>query len=82
MRMLQITALMDDQLTGRKDLLCEHGLSVHISYHGKRILFDCGSSEKTLYNAKKLGIDLRKLDAMVLSHSHYDHAGGFRYLAE
>ena len=82
MGMLQITALMDDQLTGRKDLLCEHGLSVHISYHGKRILFDCGSSEKTLYNAKKLGIDLRKLDAVVLSHSHYDHAGGFRYLAE
>lgn len=82
MRMLQITALMDDQLTGRKDLLCEHGLSVHISYHGKRILFDCGSSEKTLYNAKKLGIDLRKLDAVVLSHSHFDHAGGFRYLAE
>ena len=76
--MLQITALMDNRLTGRKDLLCEHGLSMFVSCQGKGILFDCGSSEKTLYNAKKLGIDLRKLDAVVLSHSHYDHAGGFR----
>lgn len=80
--MLQITVLMDNQLTGRKDLLCEHGLSMFVSYHGKRILFDCGSSEKMLYNAKKLGIDLGRLDAVVLSHSHYDHAGGFRFLAE
>ena len=80
--MIQITALMDDTLTGRKDLLSEHGLSLFVLYHGKRILFDCGSSEKTLYNARKLGIDLRQLDAVVLSHGHYDHAGGFRALAE
>lgn len=80
--MLRIMSLMDDMLTGRKDLFCEHGLSMQITYGGKNILFDCGSSEKTLYNAQKLGADLSKLDAVVLSHSHYDHAGGFRYLAE
>lgn len=80
--MLQITVLMDNRLTGRKDLLCEHGLSLHVSHSGKNILFDCGGSEKMLYNAKKLGIDLKKLDAVVLSHAHYDHAGGFRFLAE
>ena len=80
--MLRIMALMDDQLTGRRDLCCEHGLSLLVSYGEKNILFDCGSSEKLLYNGKKLGVDLGKLDAVVLSHSHYDHAGGFRYLAE
>ena len=80
--MLQITTLMDNRLTGRKDLLCEHGLSLLVSCCGKSILFDCGSSEKMLYNAHKLGIDPGKLDAVVLSHAHYDHAGGFRYLAE
>ena len=80
--MLQITALMDNQLSGRKDLLCEHGLSLYVVSEGKSILFDCGSSEKMLYNAKKLGIDLGKPDAVVLSHAHYDHAGGFRFLAE
>lgn len=80
--MLQITALMDNNLTGRKDLMCEHGLSVLVTSGGKSVLFDCGSSEKMLYNARKLGVDLRKLDAVVLSHAHYDHAGGFRFLAE
>ena len=80
--MLKITALMDNQLTGRKDLKCEHGLSLLVSGDGFQILFDCGSSEKMLYNAKKLGIDLGKLDAVALSHAHYDHAGGFRFLAE
>ena len=67
--MLQITALMDNRLTGRKDLLCEHGLSLYVVSEGKSILFDCGSSEKMLYNAQKLGIDLRGMDAVVLSLS-------------
>lgn len=79
---MRITALMDNKLTGRKDLMCEHGLSLLVSSGGKSLLFDCGSSEKTLYNAQKLGVELGKLDAVVLSHAHYDHAGGFRFLAE
>ena len=78
--MLQITALMDNKLTEREDLKTEHGLSFHVCCHGKNILFDCGSSDGMLFNAQKLGIDLRKLDAVVLSHGHYDHAGGFRFL--
>lgn len=80
--MLRIMALMDNKLTGRKDLMCEHGLSLLVSSGGKSLLFDCGSGEKTLYNARKLGVELGKLDAVVLSHAHYDHAGGFRFLAE
>lgn len=82
MTMLQITALMDDRLTGRRDLKSEHGLSLHICCHGRNILFDCGNSDALLYNAWKLGINLSELDAVVLSHSHYDHAGGFRYLVQ
>lgn len=78
--MLQITALMDNRLTEREDLKTEHGLSFHICCHGKNILFDCGSSDGVQFNARKLGIDLRELDAVVLSHGHYDHAGGFRFL--
>lgn len=79
---MRITALMDNKLTGRKDLMCEHGLSLLVTRDGKSVLFDCGSSEKMLYNARKLGVDLGKLDAVALSHAHYDHTGGFRFLAE
>ncbi len=39
---------------------------------------DLGPSGETLENAKKLGIDLRRIDTVILSHDHYDHSGGIR----
>lgn len=80
--MLQILSLMDDKHTRRKDLIAEHGLSLYVCYNGKRLLFDCGSSGSAIRNGEKLGVDLRNLDAVILSHSHYDHAAGFRFLIQ
>lgn len=80
--MTRITALMDDRPSGRKGLTAEHGLSLYICCRGCRVLFDCGSGENTLGNAYALGMDLGGLDAVVLSHSHYDHAAGYRALTE
>lgn len=80
--MLELMTLLDDRLTGRKDLIAEHGLSMYVVYGGKRILFDCGSSDAFLKNAEKLGVELGNLDGVVISHSHYDHAGGFRFLTQ
>lgn len=80
--MLHITALMDNQPSGHRALIAEHGLSLYAEYNGRRILFDCGSGAHFLQNAHSLGIDLKNLDAVVLSHSHYDHAAGFRDLIE
>ncbi|MBN1896208.1 MAG: MBL fold metallo-hydrolase [Candidatus Aenigmarchaeota archaeon] len=43
----------------------------------KNILFDCGDNEKSLlYNIKKLAIDLKTIDMIILSHEHWDHTGG------
>lgn len=56
--------------------ICEHGLSLLIEYEGKRILFDTGMTNSFLNNAKKLNIDLKNIDYLVLSHAHYDHTGG------
>lgn len=80
--MLQITALMDDRPSDRRGLIAEHGLSLFVRYDTRRILFDCGAGANTLRNAHALGIDLGGLDAVVLSHSHYDHAAGYRCLIE
>jgi 7,8-dihydropterin-6-yl-methyl-4-(beta-D-ribofuranosyl)aminobenzene 5'-phosphate synthase len=60
----------------------EHGLSIHIEYDDLKILFDAGQSDLYQKNAKKLGIDLTKIDLVVLSHGHYDHGNGLKYLSQ
>lgn len=81
-RMLLITALMDD-MPGKDPILrAEHGLSFYIEYEGHGIIFDCGQSGAALENAMALGLSVEKAEAVVISHGHYDHAGGYRAFAE
>jgi 7,8-dihydropterin-6-yl-methyl-4-(beta-D-ribofuranosyl)aminobenzene 5'-phosphate synthase len=57
------------------------GYAALIEYGGKRILFDTGNNPDILaQNAKAKGIDLSKLDFVVMSHRHGDHMGGMSYL--
>ncbi|MCD8333959.1 MAG: MBL fold metallo-hydrolase [Clostridiales bacterium] len=70
-----VTVLVENTTDG--PLRCEHGLSLLIEWRGRRVLLDAGQSGLFLENADALGISLIGLDACVLSHGHYDHAGGF-----
>ena len=54
----------------------EHGLSLFIEYKGKQYLLDAGQSDAFAENAEKLGLNLKNTEFAVLSHAHYDHAGG------
>jgi 7,8-dihydropterin-6-yl-methyl-4-(beta-D-ribofuranosyl)aminobenzene 5'-phosphate synthase len=57
------------------------GYAVLVEINGKRILFDTGDDPAILAkNAKTKGVDLAKLDFVVLSHRHSDHVGGLSYL--
>jgi len=71
----RITLLVENTAQG-PGLLAEHGLAYWIERGGKRILFDTGQGGVLAGNAYKLKIPLHELDALVLSHGHYDHAGG------
>jgi 7,8-dihydropterin-6-yl-methyl-4-(beta-D-ribofuranosyl)aminobenzene 5'-phosphate synthase len=54
------------------------GYAALVEISGKRILFDTGDDPEVLAkNAKAKGVDLTKLDFVVLSHRHGDHIGGF-----
>ena len=71
---MEIYTLIEN--TTCSDLLSEHGLSFYIETVNHRLLVDSGSSAKFLENAKKLSVDLSKVDLVILSHGHYDHSGG------
>ena len=61
---------------GAAGCAAEHGLSFYVETPRHRLLMDAGPSESTLENAQRLGISLKSVDTLVLSHGHYDHSGG------
>ena len=54
----------------------EHGLSFYIETGNHKLLLDTGATDAFLDNAIVLGIDLKKVDTVIISHGHYDHTGG------
>jgi 7,8-dihydropterin-6-yl-methyl-4-(beta-D-ribofuranosyl)aminobenzene 5'-phosphate synthase len=77
---LRVTVLMDN-LTYRRGMRAEHGLSLLIETDSVKILFDTGASEGFAENASNLGRTLEDVDIIVLSHGHYDHSGGLMALS-
>lgn len=71
-----VTATILVENSAHEGLEAEHGLSVLVEARGGTILFDAGDSDMFLRNAKRLGVDLSRVSAAVLSHGHHDHAGG------
>lgn len=66
---------------GENTCCAHHGLSLLLTAHlGSRkqtLLFDAGPEGATfLRNANILGIDFAAVQTVVLSHGHWDHAGG------
>jgi 7,8-dihydropterin-6-yl-methyl-4-(beta-D-ribofuranosyl)aminobenzene 5'-phosphate synthase len=92
---LKITTILDN-LTQSAGPVGHWGFSILLDYDAagrrRRVLLDTGSDrDYFLRNLKELKIDLAELDAIVLSHGHYDHtsatveavkaAGGVRVFA-
>ncbi len=68
-------------------LLAEHGFSALVRVHAagkvRSLLFDFGFSQHgAAFNADALGIDLRQVEALALSHGHMDHTGGLEALSQ
>ena len=71
-----ITTLIENHQDKEGKYACEHGLSVLIEGGGFRMLMDTGESGAFYDNSLKMGVSLDRLDALLLSHAHYDHTGG------
>ena len=72
------TVLVDNR-TNDPALQTEHGLSILLETERHRILLDTGASDILIHNAERLGIDLRTVDYVFISHGHSDHAGGLKH---
>jgi 7,8-dihydropterin-6-yl-methyl-4-(beta-D-ribofuranosyl)aminobenzene 5'-phosphate synthase len=72
---VRITVLVDN-MAGGGALLGEWGLSYLIETDRGTVLFDAGAGGVILGNARALGVDLCKSEAIVVSHEHQDHTGG------
>jgi 7,8-dihydropterin-6-yl-methyl-4-(beta-D-ribofuranosyl)aminobenzene 5'-phosphate synthase len=73
--------ILYDAFGESKDLTKDWGFSALVEHNGKRILFDTGNNAAIFeHNVKALGIDLTKLDFVVISHRHADHTTGLRYV--
>lgn len=66
----------------RRHLLPAPGFSAFIQLNDRHLLFDVGGDTSIfLNNIEALGIDIAHLDAVVISHDHWDHVYGMPALA-
>lgn len=72
--------VLNDNRNFDKNLVNCHGFSLLIKTESQNFLFDFGQKDCFIKNAEKLNVDLSKLDFGVLSHGHYDHSDGLKFL--
>jgi len=66
-----------DNTTLRDDLEPEWGFGCVVEVSGKRLLFDTGGDgEILLRNMSALGFEFPGIELLMVSHDHWDHAGG------
>jgi 7,8-dihydropterin-6-yl-methyl-4-(beta-D-ribofuranosyl)aminobenzene 5'-phosphate synthase len=78
---LRIQVLAVDAVGQDRNLLGQHGISVLLeAFRGEQqrnILMDVAhNAQALLSNLKELGVDPGHIDAVCLTHGHYDHTGG------
>jgi len=71
---VDVTVLVEN-MAGGGPVLGEWGWSLFVDTSSRQILFDSGSGQTLIGNARFLNVDLGKIDAIVISHGHDDHTG-------
>jgi 7,8-dihydropterin-6-yl-methyl-4-(beta-D-ribofuranosyl)aminobenzene 5'-phosphate synthase len=73
--------ILYDAFGGRAGLTRDWGFAALVEYNGNRILFDTGNNADVFAkNVRALGIDLKTIDFVVISHRHGDHTAGLNHL--
>lgn len=73
---MRITILCENSVGRAIPAIGEHGFACWIEVDGKHYLVDSGQGLGIIKNAQVLDLPLKQLSGAVISHGHYDHAGG------
>lgn len=81
---VKVTVVIDNSvpINSSRPFLGEHGLSMLLEIDDQRLLLDTGQTGAVIHNLGLLGIAPATLDAVVISHGHYDHTGGLPHVLE
>ncbi len=79
--MTTIQILCDNNI-GRMDFLGEHGFAALVDGAAGNYLFDTGQGLTLPHNYRQSGRRPADLEAVILSHGHYDHTGGLAWVLE
>ena len=79
--MVILRTLLENNLSRNRALAAQHGLSFLVETGGRKLLFDCSAGKAARKNAEKMHVSLKDVDYVIVSHSHYDHAGGYPDMA-
>ncbi|MGI6091658.1 MAG: MBL fold metallo-hydrolase [Veillonellaceae bacterium] len=69
-------------ISSPKPFCSEHGYSLLIEVDSVKILLDAGQSDAVMHNMALLDVDPNQLDAVIVSHGHYDHTGGLKSILQ
>jgi len=73
--------ILYDAFGQRPGFTQDWGFAALIEQDGRRILFDTGNNARIFANnVKAAGVDLSRLDFVVISHRHLDHSAGISHL--
>ncbi|NLJ15846.1 MAG: MBL fold metallo-hydrolase [Clostridiales bacterium] len=72
---MKIISLIDNTSVNKK-LETSHAISFYAEVFDKKIIFDTGDSSAVISNAKKLGVPVKGLTDIIISHNHLAHTGG------
>lgn len=79
---LEILPLID-WYADREGLRGGAGVSYLIRTDTQAVLFDAGHDESVLsQNMGRLGLTVKDFDAVVVSHNHFDHTGGLKWISQ
>ena len=72
----KLTILCENSVGVPFDVLGEHGFACFVETDTGNYLFDTGQGYTITQNSLALKKDLRSIEAIMISHGHYDHTGG------